>query len=675
MDPATPQAARPRPAAPSLVGARAAARAARLAAPLALLLAACQPQDPTAPSLILQSTPGDVDQVKLHWSPPDQGDFSGFVLEVRQVPGEFTAVATLGPRVRDLAYTFPATVAEGTEQELRLRALPEPSGPRLSQVLPFHRGLRTPRLSGGSILGLAEGEALTFANTSLAAEALELTRRVGCAPATGTVDLVRSFDPGVTTFTEDDWSPLTDGGAFGYELRAVKGAERSAPALQTSVHAPLLAPTGATLQRVGQDFRVSFVQQSRCATQVVLQATAATGVPLSTSPGVLMPAPAQGAAGTITHRLQVPGLYAYRPCAGREGAIGCAPPVFGVVAPSTLDATAVEPPPGRTVVRTSAGFATAHTTGDGRLLLRAATAGGEDLLTLPAATLGTHGLLLAPDGRPHALVVQLAAASPETFVLVHAWHDGSAWLQEEVAPAGADPASNPRDATMAIGPEGTAHVAWHEGSSSLAVATRRAGGWESSLLPFLPDPFLLAGDAGGEPHALVIGRTVTHQFKEGGAWTAEPVPTPPSGELGTPVYAFGGGDGLVVAWLNTSSPSRIQVTRRPASGSTWSAPTVVAEYTAQRAANQWPPVLSHSADGARLGVAVEEVHDFHVGDLQRLWIVDGAGVAGHGWFPADDAKRPSFDLGFGPGGKAWLLEGTSDAPEAAPFPAVLFEER
>jgi hypothetical protein len=37
-------------------------------------------------------------------------------------------------------------------------------------------------------------------------------------------------------------------------------------------------------------------------------------------------------------------------------------------------------------------------------------------------------------------------------------------------------------------------------------------------------------------------------------------------------------------------------------------------------------------------------------------------------------RSSTFSAGFGLGGKAWLLENTSDAPPAFGLPAVLFEE-
>lgn len=643
--------------------------------------AACSPPAATAPILTLTAEPGDVDEVVLSWATSITGDYSGFVLEVRQPPGGFVPVATLGPMVTSHRYRFPTAVPEDSDQELRLRVIPDGGG-RVTNTVRFHRGLRAPTFS---VRWLASGFELTITNRSQAAEALRLVRSSGCARAGVAVDRTLELPPDTATFLDDDLASRVDGRSYFYELTALKGAVASATAtpIWPPGAAPLFPPEGLSVERMdGGLVRARFLQTSACATTATLVASRADGtyvsLPASAS---LSPLPAPGTEVTMDLPLVTPGAYAFKACAGTYYCSGVA---RVVIPPATLDASLPAVPAGGAVVRTPGGFATARIPAysQGALVLSAPGPAGEDLLEVPVAVFETRGLTVDAAGHPHAAWAEPRTTPSGSVALVHSWHDGTAWSQEDVLTSIPSVSSiyNVHAPVLAVGADGTLHVALKTWTSGILVLSQVAGAWQARpTTRSTSDPFVLAGDPLGAPH-LVFDTTLlgaTHLSWDGAAWASEAVAgatSNPSGADIFPLHLAAGASGLTLVWEvpGYDPPPVLTVTRRPAGSALWTSPTALPARS--RWISRSHVAVAQRVDGERIAVGEEVIGGTGTIPTRRLHLIDGAGVTSHDWF-AGDSGAPAFAVGFGQDGRAWLLENAWSTPPANAYPPILFEER
>jgi len=644
--------------------------------------AACAPPAATAPVLSLTAEPGDVDEVVLSWATSITGDYSGFVLESRQPGGGFVPVAALGPKITRHRHRFPAAVPEDSDQEFRLRVIPDEGG-RTSNTVRFHRGLRAPTFS---VLWTASGFALHITNRSQAAEALRLVRRSGCERAGVAVDRTLELPPDTAGFLDEDLAALVDGRTYSYELTAVKGAAESARAAPWPFWgtAPLFLPEGLSVERLGGGLlRARYLQASACATTVSLVASRADGagvaLPASAS---LTPPPPAGTVVTVDLPVGAPGAYAFKACVGTYSCSGVTPVV---VPPATLDASLPEVPSGDAVVRTPGGFATASTPANnlGALALSAPGPAGADLLAVSRAAFEPRGLAVDAAGHPHAVWAEQRTTPSDSVAIVHGWHDGIAWSQEDVLPSvpwttSLSYASAP---VLAVGADGTLHVALRR--SGVLVLSQVAGVWQARPeTGYTRDPFVLAGDPLGAPH-LVYAPTqlgATHLAWDGVAWASEAVTGATSNTAGAsvrPLHLAAGTSGLTLVWEvpDSAKPSVLTVTRRAAGSGPWTAPATLPARAASSSGQR--VVAAQTVDGERVAVGEEADGGPGVPSTRRLHLVDGAGVTSHDWFAGDTwayAWRAAFAVGFGQDGRAWLLENAWSTPPANAFPPILFEE-
>ena len=124
---------------------------ARLLLAAAALATACQ-QSTTAPRLVLTETAGDVDQVKLAWSRPDQGDFSAFVIEASPTIGPHWQLR-LTPKPGLFAQVFSRIELQG-ERHVETVVLDERNGDR--STIRFRDLAEAPALSADEVVRLAQ---------------------------------------------------------------------------------------------------------------------------------------------------------------------------------------------------------------------------------------------------------------------------------------------------------------------------------------------------------------------------------------------------------------------------------------------------------------------------------------------------------------------------------------
>jgi hypothetical protein len=175
----------------------------------------------------------------------------------------------------------------------------------------------------------------------------------------------------------------------------------------------------------------------------------------------------------------------------------------------------------------------------------------------PGHDLGAgHGFVspsvaLDPAGHPHAMVLRPVPQLAPLVDLVHAWHDGLAWQEEQVARAPFDAVATVR---FAIGPAGELAAAWTTaGAAPEATFALRGGtGWVvEDLAALRPAGSQLAGlafDGTGLAGVLLrdAGGTAATLLRRAGSWVAEPVPFAASGLTGlSALYPLPAGFGAI----------------------------------------------------------------------------------------------------------------------------------
>jgi len=162
----------------------------------------------------------------------------------------------------------------------------------------------------------------------------------------------------------------------------------------------------------------------------------------------------------------------------------------------------------------------------------------------------------------------------------------------------------------------------------------------------------------GDPAAPV------HVFRDANGWHVEDVPRPADVAFFAPVAIFAG-NGRVTVIETGHGPNGVQqliVVERTSTG--WGTPEIMGPSST--------PLVARSPDGKRIALATPG----------NLWLREAGTTVRRTWFTN---RQDPFAVGFGPGGKAWVLEwldeellpdwmiGSPVAPGTT-APAVLFEE-
>jgi len=211
----------------------------RAPAVLLSILAACG-STAGAPQLYV-SNPGFL-QVYLAWTHP-VGQVEGYAVEIRTLPGSFRTAQTFTPDTLFVYFYYPATAPDGTDLEIRVRALPDDDGSRASNAVSTHRPLGFPTLSCDPVFdGICEartdGFHLTFSKNSPATDSLELRRAVLSPLGASSNETVLLVSSTATSYLDSDFSLWVHGARYRYTLTALKGAERSSPVSMITNPAP-----------------------------------------------------------------------------------------------------------------------------------------------------------------------------------------------------------------------------------------------------------------------------------------------------------------------------------------------------------------------------------------------------------------------------------------------------
>jgi hypothetical protein len=290
-------------------------------------------------------------------------------------------------------------------------------------------------------------------------------------------------------------------------------------------------------------------------------------------------------------------------------------------------------------------------TSDG-MAVYAPGANGPDVLDVSGSNV--RSLRADAAGRVHVLLARSVETSGDQFV--HAEHDGTAWIEEVVAIGSATYGTSP---ALEVALDGTVLAAWRSGWD-LRVASRGSAGWQVDILAGFFDTgdtystFFLAGDDVGRPHVVRPRfREIHHWFVGAAGWEQEILPVQALDLLA--FCATPGALTVVYEPYQVYPPGDpLEVIERTAGG--WGSPVVVSGLGASSEIR-----TAGSPYGSRVAVSAYGI----------MWLRDPSGTTLRDW-----PRIEAYEMGFGPDGKAWILENLPSylRPPGIIEPAVLFEE-
>lgn len=661
---------------------------------LAAATASCGGGGERAPPSLLVGYGGRFDCVSLTCRNPKAFQVSRYVVEHRQPPGPFVAVDEF-PGARefwDNVCCVPPPAEELTDHEFRLRITYQDGTTALTEAVPFHVGIIPPEVRGPGDHPSpeADGFHLRIGVGSRVAEQLLLERQVNLPGADPGSWVELSASLGDTSFVDSDLSPYLDGAQYVYRASLRAGAEWSdyGVALLTDVADPL-PPRAVAATPIEGGIRVSYENTSTWANKIAIERIGVNEFdPILVYFG---DAPQVGETGSYDDLNVSTGTYRYLVHSAHYD-----PPLESFWS-SAVAVWAASTPPSewvlvpRVLEVTPGAFAASLPSGDLAMgwsaFWRPAQAGyyseylvsGSDGFELPSnARLPAPGIVVARDGRPHAVFEVLppyAAPPSDPSIFVHAWHDGAGWRAEEIARRSFSTLDS-----FDVGLDGTLRATFGPGLDGYPeLATLVDGSWRIEAVGVDPVTQLqgirtvVTADSAGTVHLLAYHYwgNVYHVSKDENGWRVEPVAYTVSDDLlgvtvVPPVIAT---EAQVVAGIGVHGVSQdsVVLVQRAASG--WSTPEVysVPRTSVFRAAR--------SGDAGRFILVA-----MGFGESTAI-LHDQAGSSIWHWF---DAGWGPTAVGFGPDGKAWILDwlnfetgggmGPTPVELGSLVPAVHFDE-
>jgi hypothetical protein len=585
----------------------------------------------------------------MAYLPPSSGDFTGFQLEVRQLPdgawtvaAAWSAASNWGRLSGMVSHSFPGDSPEGARFEFRLRALPESHGARLSAPVEVRL---EPRSAALVLRGASLADGFDIATSSRGS--FEIARTAGVCAGVAEPVTTFSLPAGTTSWVDPDAGQFVDGAVYAYRIDTLLGGDRTNSWPATAFAAPR-TPPGLLTAVAGGQVTLTVEARSRCPVYYDLSVTPTE---LGQYPATVARIAALPAAPSppATYTVQSPGGAFYELSGARSGwdpsATFEGTSRVWLVAPADPAAmAAIWPGP----VGLSAGtwlpdgaLAAVHDAwplgaGSGQALVVEPLAGAPLAVRLNTFV-DTRSLALDAAGRPHLLSTWEAVSD--------LWLDGRDWKAE---PLGNQPDAG--GASLARGADGTLLAAW-PAVGGVQVARWVGGAWsvEAQNMGNV-DVLGLAGDADGQAHLLVgdaSGGWFAHWYRTPAGWSQWAPPV--SRAAGVALGSWSGG--VVLAYETTDGA--VWTSDLGAGG--WGEPQQIGAAATLPYASGEVLMFAPSPDGSQLALA-DTNH-------ARLWVRSAAGLRALRWH----RPGPLGALGFSPSGKARLVAGRY-------APTILFEE-
>jgi len=638
---------------------------------------------PPAPTLHQLDDPAVFDWVTVRWDGYDATrPVEGWEVEGRLPPASFAVLhgAALPASERFLALELDPETPELVDLEFRVRSLPD--GP-WSSVAVLHRGIRAPVFTGPRPNGTALE--VEWENRSAVADGVVLERRVSQPDQTALPwEPLPVTGPQADSYTDTDLGPWTDGTALEYRIAATKGARASAWATSGTGRSALAAPSVREGEPLPGGTRLTWTAPSRWVTEYVIERVELGDVVFEEVARVAPSATPwedwEGDLGLYRYLVRARSALTYPYIESERSSVLVArtpPRDWGFSAKVVAASQGV-------IARGTRGIAAAFGLGWTSVDSPSYRPPGDAVqayLSTPAGSKAwMPGVLVDGNGWPHAVFARGPASRTLPVPIVHAWHDGTAWREEEIARRVISDGDGTELVRFTIGSDGTLHASWQCGpdpSLGLEVATRDpSGAWQVENLSAVLGAYrwknhFLAGDGGGAPHLVTADwdGTLVHVARGPSGWQAEPVPTGGPVAVGfvddTFLAFLAGGDRLVLAYHDApASPAEaseeVRVLERGPAG--WGTPVTVK-------AQAWSAVAV-SPDGSR--IAIVDCPGSQV--ESRVTILASGGETALRFY----SLHGSPVLGFAPDNKVWVLDRSTTDHRDYPDPqrtSVLFEER
>lgn len=332
-----------------------------------------------------------------------------------------------------------------------------------------------------------------------------------------------------------------------------------------------------------------------------------------------------------------------------------------------FDAVAQRGPRGRVAVMDSAGRLDFVDDGSftdpiPRPAVSRATATGEDRHDLAPDFVGFVPPSIVIDGQdhPHSVYIRQGGGMPCT--LVHVWHDGSTWQEENVVVI-----DIPEHNWFGVAADGTVHVAWVDGAIGPLLqvqhAVKSSGAWSVVAVPAWRGPsqdtrFVVAPD--GTAYLLVDARELLMR-PPGGDWSevALPVLSETLADLWDMwLLAADGCAVILYEFIRVPTPtnpypddttySRIYYVRQSTPG-VWQEPELVARRWLTGGQTILDAALTAQCGRAQMVISLPDAIGSFTGDTE-LFVRGDSGWGGVVLGP----RTNNFSLGFSPAGKAWV---------------------
>jgi len=521
--------------------------------------------------------------------------FDGYYLEGQFGTGPYVNLMGNG-YLPAAMYSFPVTIDPAAGPEL------QPFNVRLKAF----RGLVSPKYATSNVTSLVMpvrqagpitienapvGLKVTWTNSSSVADSLLLERGV-CRDGNG-MTYTWTTIPGVpASATSHEDKDAAEAAFVKYRVTYAKGQARSYPRTSDYVMTYLRAPEGLTATAGTEGVRLAWTNASLTASSLVVKRSTGIGSGLSFHDIATLP----GSATSYDDPGLPPGAYTYVVEAQVAGFSGGTRSAYARVAtlPATLSDLRLQP-----AIVNLPSQATAAAPGlDGAWWL-AGTASYTFYVQRPVGGAWTTQefpnltsvyrpqLCMDAQGRPHFVYTRPVTAGGSTYVLLHAWHDGTDWQTEEIArpvPSGYDqrfyldaqgqPVVLWRGFTGGISPWG---VAFKDGSGTWKVEDPTASLSDGSF----NQAYNLAPDASGLPLLLLGKGGNLYLVRRGGdgLWTAEALPAgrSPTADADLPAIAStpDGDVHVVYSCANVGAGMQDEVVYLRRSAGTWSQPAAL----------------------------------------------------------------------------------------------------